>query len=258
MSSPVRQKEFGSDLGLVHQVVVAGRKFGADEEFWKALTDEATFRRVVRLVQGDEVPSGFVTLEGAARIMEGNFHQIGDAESQFGFRLNAKQKRALLNVPFSVETLQSVRETHVLVPILPISLMYVHQAVAKEFYPTQQEDPWFGHSDHKFAHKKAELGWHLVRKDEVPGSRSTRWEAQQTMVKLPDFVPSVSVVVQAAMLHFLQTGEKLFVRYWVRTSDVTAFGDRVHVNFGPDGLIVSYWDDGAYDDAGVASARKSN
>ncbi|MFH0814898.1 MAG: hypothetical protein V1902_02345 [Candidatus Falkowbacteria bacterium] len=43
-------EDFGKDLGLVHEVVVTGRKVGAGRDFWARLAhDEAFFRRVVEL-----------------------------------------------------------------------------------------------------------------------------------------------------------------------------------------------------------------
>ena len=49
----VRQGEFGKDLGLLHEVVVTGRKVGANQAFYAALAhDEELFRRVVEMVCG--------------------------------------------------------------------------------------------------------------------------------------------------------------------------------------------------------------
>lgn len=51
MGNPVRQEDFGKDLGLVHEAVVTGRKVGAGPEFWSALAhDEGLFRKVVGIV----------------------------------------------------------------------------------------------------------------------------------------------------------------------------------------------------------------
>ena len=54
MSSTVRPEEFGKEHGLIHEVVVTGRKVGADHEFWARLAhDEEIFRQVVSLVRGE-------------------------------------------------------------------------------------------------------------------------------------------------------------------------------------------------------------
>lgn len=54
MSDTVRLEEFGKEHGLIHEVVVTGRKIGADHEFWARLAhDEEIFRQVVSLVRGE-------------------------------------------------------------------------------------------------------------------------------------------------------------------------------------------------------------
>jgi len=45
-------EKFGTELGLMHEVLIMGRKVGADREFWKTLSrGEDMFRRVVELVK---------------------------------------------------------------------------------------------------------------------------------------------------------------------------------------------------------------
>ena len=58
MSTTVRQKEeFGRDLGLIHEVVVTGRKVGADRDFWSSLAHNAElFSEIVDRVRGLEPP----------------------------------------------------------------------------------------------------------------------------------------------------------------------------------------------------------
>lgn len=47
----VSEQQFGKDMGLLHEVVVTGKRVGADREFWKALAhDVELFKRVVELV----------------------------------------------------------------------------------------------------------------------------------------------------------------------------------------------------------------
>lgn len=276
-SSTVRQKKFGSDHGLIHEAVVTGRKVGADEEFWKALTDEAMFRRVVRLVNGDDVPSGSITPEEAAQIMGNNFHGVVAAETQFGFRLNAKDKRTLLNVPFLAGVLQVCRETHVLVPGLPLSIMDIYGKASHAF--NSSRNPWFAESGQEFAHTKVIPGWYLIRRNEVAGSRSKTWSEQKAVLVDPDFVPEANLAAYAYVLHYVATGERIFSKAWVRTNSVAADGNRVNLNGKWDGLRVNRWRHGGYrvhpfggedaihsfwnsgrrsDDIGVASARKSN
>ena len=46
--------EFGKDIGLVHEVIVTGRKVGAGKEFWSKLAhDEELFAKTVAFVERD-------------------------------------------------------------------------------------------------------------------------------------------------------------------------------------------------------------
>lgn len=57
MSNIVRQEEFGKDLGLIHEVIVTGRKVGATKEFWSRLAhNEDLFRSVVSQVMPEVMP----------------------------------------------------------------------------------------------------------------------------------------------------------------------------------------------------------
>lgn len=45
------EQEFGKDHGLIHEVIITGRKVGASHSFWSKLAhDEHSFRKVVELV----------------------------------------------------------------------------------------------------------------------------------------------------------------------------------------------------------------
>ncbi len=52
MASATETKPFGSDIGLIHKVVVAGRGCFAETRFWSALADDQRlFRQIVGLVE---------------------------------------------------------------------------------------------------------------------------------------------------------------------------------------------------------------
>ena len=111
----------------------------------------------------------------------------------------------------------------------------------------------------EFAQTKVETGWYLIRKDVVPNSRSKNWEEQKALLTNHEEVPSAGVMVQAIMLHFLCSGERLFENVYVRTSSVDSVGHRVLVGyFVADGLNVYYWIDFRNGLLGLASSRKSS
>ena len=258
MDSTVRQeKPFGSDHGLVHEAVVTGRKVGAGEEFWATLAhDEAMFRRVVDLVNGSPAPvSTPVTIDQAATIMGTNFHGVEALEKLLGRNL-AKRAKATLNkgVPFSAETLEACRDTHVLVACAGISLMEVWSAQTALFYA--KSDPWY--KSQQFATTKVKVGWYLVRKTPVPDSTSKTWAEQCELLTEMDEVTSASVLAQAILIHYLETKERLFEAIYVRVSDVASGGIRVNLgNFNQDGLNVNNnWDTNRNSNIGVSASRK--
>jgi len=68
---------FGRDHGLIHEVVITGRKVGAGQEFWSRLAhDEELFRKVVELVVGPSITltsDGTTGEEWITRLKKQNF-----------------------------------------------------------------------------------------------------------------------------------------------------------------------------------------
>lgn len=71
-SASMSVSEFGKDHGLIHEVVITGRKVGAGATFWSRLAhDEKLFRKIAREVMGMAVataplnPSQFIGKEWA-------------------------------------------------------------------------------------------------------------------------------------------------------------------------------------------------
>lgn len=246
---------FGTDVHLMGEVLITGRKVGAGRDFWATLAhDQDAFRRALTAVQGSQAP---LTPEAAARIMGSNFHGVEHVSQHFGVSFTPKQLKRLDVVPFGAELLQSVAETRILVAGAALSIMDVHAKAKGLFYATK-DTPWYGESDQRFATKtKVTVGWHLVRKTPLPGSTSKSWSDQQAMVGPTDTLLPACLVVYTAILHALVTGERILPGAYIRTSDVTAYGLRVNVGrFGSYGLGVDFWGDGPVDNVGVAVARK--
>lgn len=206
----MRQDEFGYEHGLMHELIVTGRKAGATRDFYVRLAHDANlFRRVVGMVYEDG--STPVTVEQAAAIMGNNFHGVEATERCFGDVFTAKQKRALTTVPFSAGTLQSHADTHILVAIAPLSLLDVHRSPQNGlFWVGQRRDLGFGRKAEKFAHEKATIGWALFRKTPVPDSTSKTWDEQQKLLSAAEFTPQVAVVTQVMTVHWAETSERLF------------------------------------------------
>lgn len=241
-----------------HEVLQALENAGLVSKGAQAIIDDRQLaEQIVQLAQGYiDVPEGHVSVALAADIMGTNFHNPSAVKQHLSVGGRFGRQAVYQSVPFDAETLRACRNTHVLQAVAAKSLMEVHRTKSGLFYA--KNNPWFGADREAFAHDKPKPGWYLVRKTEVPGSTSTSGYEQLKKISVKEFVPSVAVLAQVMLVHYKETDERLFSRVWVRTSDVSAFGDRVRVRFVPDGFDVDYWGDGAGGNVGVASAWKSN
>ena len=253
-----RPEPFGTDYGVIHKLIVTGRRVGADRDFYSRLADDpALFQQVVNFVNGgNPAEGGTTTPEIASQIMGDNFHGIDALKRHLGVELSAEFKKLFLNVPFSAEVLQACRETHVLVACGPLSLMDVWQAQTGLFYA--KSELWYGGSSEQFAQRQVKAGWQLVRKNPVPGSTNKTWDEQNGLLGTDEQVPSASVLAQAILIHYLETGKRLFGQIYVRVSDVDSDGGRVYVGgFDEDGLYDNgYWGDDRSSIFGLSSSRK--
>lgn len=163
--------------------------------------------------------------------------------------------KVLEEVPFSEAVLEACRDTHILVAVLPMSVMGLWERTKHLFYA--KDDPWY--RNQAFAKDKGQAGWHLVRKDIVPNSTSKTWQEQQALLGKDDETPTARILIYAAILTFLATGVKLLPNIYARVSDLDSGGYRVYVGrFGGSGLhVYDRWGDVRSDRFGVSSSRKS-
>ena len=193
-----------------------------------------------------------VNEDTAREIMGQNFFGGAECERHFGVKLGE-----IPAIPFTTDDFAATRETHVLVFVPPLSIEEI-RAKHSQFF-SAKNDVWY--ANEKFAANKPDAwSWHLVRKTLVSHSTSKSWSEQQALLGDRDIIPTGRVLVYTIIGHFLKTGERLFEKIYVRTSDLDSFGFRVRVGgFDSGGLYVSHdWDGYRYDGLGVASSRKFN
>lgn len=240
----------------------------ADQRLWVALgnhaedvatrinTDPTFVANVARfMMNGGYEPT---TSQRIAReIMGKNFFGPQEALKHFGVKAKKQELAALAEVPFSEEVLQSSKDTHILVAVFPLSLLDVRGIARKvEDKTLFYSQDWY--EKQTFAREKGKLGWHLLRKEPVANSLSKNWEEQQALLSKEEEIPKARIVVYTMVGHFLESGERLFEKVYVRCSDLDSDGDRVRVgDFDSGGLYVgSRWDDRRSDRLGLAVARK--
>ena len=210
--------------------------------------------KVVRLIEN----GGFeatTSQKRAREIMGQNFFGVEEAIKHFGVNPSKQQLAALAEIPFTEATLEACKEIHVLVALLPISILDIRsKADSKLFY----EQSWY--NKESFARERGEVNWQLVRKTPVLNSTQKTWDEQQALLNENEETPTARVVIYTIVGHYLATGERLFENIYVRCSNVDSRGGRVHVGyFDRVGLHVgSHWDGRRYSDLGVTSSRKFN
>ena len=214
------------------------------------LTQLATFAK-----NGGFQPS--TSQQKAREIMGKNMFGIEDAIKHFGVNPSKAQLAALGEVPFSEETLEACKATHVLVAVFPMSILDIRAKVKGELWQAFYDQSWY--NKEAFAKDRGEIGWHLIRKTPVENSTNKTWNDQQALLGKDDETPKAQVMVYTIIGHYKATNERLFEKVWVRCSDLDSVGARVIVgSFGAEGLRVDrHWDDRRGGNLGLASARKS-
>jgi hypothetical protein len=186
-----------------------------------------------------------------------NFFGIEEAIKHFGVNPSRRQLVSLSEVPFSEETLISCKDTHVLVAVLPISIVEIREIAKKLINQTLfYNQDWY--DKEAFANDKGETGWQLIRKELIDNSTSKNWSEQQALLANDEETPKAQVVVYTIIGIFLSTGERLLENVYVRCIDLDSDGIRVSVGgFDDRGLGVYSWnDDDRSSGIGVSSARK--
>jgi hypothetical protein len=200
-----------------------------------------------------------LTQEQAREIMGRNFLGTKEVEEHFD-ELSPEQEEALSIIPFSKETLEECKDTHILVADIGLSIMDITKL--KKCKRLIYE--YNGFETQSFTKDTNQPSWRLIRKTPVENSFKKTWKKQRSLLNhRTDEVPLARQVVYTTILHFLTTGERLFEKVYVRTNNIGP--DRDHIGVGGgfigrnrEGLSVGHWYDSSRDgELGIASARKS-
>ncbi|MDD5041532.1 MAG: hypothetical protein PHX87_04240 [Candidatus Peribacteraceae bacterium] len=214
-------EEFGKDHGLIHEVVVTGRKVGAEQAFYAALAhDEALFRRVVEMVEQDPLQAALQALLAAAAqgvTCENGVYRFFDPGTPLII---------LRSVPV-------VREK-------------------KLVYPQD----WYDGYDWA---KRTDAPQERFLRIPVTDSFNLSFTDQEKLLTEDEEVPSTRSVATFLVVNALATGKRLLPDRYVRTADKVSDGRRVVVgDFGAVGFSVDdYWGDRCDPRIGLAASRKS-
>lgn len=241
-----------SNVAQLHRVL---EEAGLSTKARQRVIDDPTFRaKLVALWNHDLLPVGATTsIATAARIMGANFH---GAESlrHLGVSIpNPLQIQLFRSVPFSSEVLKECKDTHVLVACAGLSLHEVRKS-QPDLFEYKAEKWW---NSQPYFRSFAKVGWYLIRKGPVPNSLNEAWNDQVKLLSDMETVPSASVLAQAVLIHYLDTGTRLFEDAIVRVSDLDSRGDQFVVGGFSRGFCVGdfWWNAVCNESLGIASAR---
>ncbi len=177
--------------------------------------------------------------ERAREIMGQNFFGLDEAVKYFLITPSHEQSVALGEVPFSEEILMSLRDTHLLVAVFPLTIPQIKSRSGscwglRVCYATHGSV--FNQNDGRLPEElsilqeQGEAEWWLIQKAPLDGSYDKSWEDQLALTSPSEqTVPTAQVATYATVGHFLATEEKLFDGTVARTS--SRIGQR-HLNLG--------------------------
>ncbi len=199
----------------------------------------------------------------AREIMGKNFFAVEEAIRHFGVKPSKQQLDTLAEIRtpkgrlISEGEMYECKDTHVLVAVFPLSILEIRGIAKKQSDRTLfYSQDWY--DKQAFAKDKGEVGWVLVRKEPIVNSTSKTWNEQQALLDTNEETPKAQVVVYTMVGHFLNTGERLFEKIYVRCVDLDSDCRRVCVgDFDAMGLYVGRWSGGVCDGFfGLSAARK--
>lgn len=265
MLNAVCHEEFGRDFGLMHEVLITGRKVGADKKFWSNLAhNEELFGFIVRSVKildsEDNMDLEMFKSVLGYKILGDDFISPQEVASARGLTYSDEQLEHLASTLPSQEILAELRsDGYMLVagPPREMSLLDIRNHNPQLFY--SKLGGWFSTRAEKFAWRdKVGSGWLALRKAPVSGFTRRTWSEQQDLLKDTERVPNIAEAVWGFTTYATVRGTRLVPSVYVRTSSVDSFGRRVSVGgFGDVGLRIRRWSsDYRRAFLGVSSSRK--
>lgn len=148
---------------------------------------------------------------------------IDDAINHFGVYPLEDQLKKLSEIRTSKgrlideKELRKYKNTHILVAIFPV---YPLKTISDENNPLFINEMSFKlFHDTDFSIDKNDIGWYLIRKSPFEKSFNKEWVHQIQILPLGETIPRLYMVGYMIAGHFLNTGEKLFVRQFVRCAN---------------------------------------
>lgn len=243
MPQDMVRTEFGKDHGVIHEMVVTGRKVDAREVFYSTLAhDEVLFGRTVEFVASGgggiaRMPYQEVPAKRALQIMRhGYSHETVTKHTSWEYPAYLRRMQEVVRLPEAL--LEQHAEDSILVHMHPnANILAVRSLVEKKRKGSFYNQTWF--DTQKFAKIAWADGWILMPKGEVQGTRNLPRKEQIKHLVFGQLVPWAFERTFGVLLHYLDTDERLTPDVWLRCQDVGYRGYRVYAGvFDSDGFSV--------------------
>ena len=171
----------------------------------------------------------------AREIMGENFFGIEESKRFFGVNPSRWQIWRISRIPFSEEMLDACKDTHILSSVFPITIPDFYNKFGNTLFPYVSHycKNNLNYIDHKGHLKKAvgETAWILLRKEPMFIGKSLMKIKTLSLLCKEDKVPTVLSIVYSMIGHFLKTGNRLFEKVSVLSSDVDSNCFHITVDF---------------------------
>lgn len=243
MPQDMVRTEFGKDHGVIHEMVVTGRKVGAAEAFYSTLAhNEDLFGKTIEFVTsggGDiaKVPYQEVPAKRALQIVRhGYSHEAVTKHTSWEYPAYLRRMQEVVRLPEVL--LEQHAEDSILVPMHPnANILTVRRLVKKKNKGSFYSQTWF--DTEEFPQYAWADGWVLMSKGEVPDTRNLPRKGQIKRLLFGQSIPWAFERTFGVMVHYLETSERLTPDVWLRCQDVDSFGYRVRAGgFGSGGFRV--------------------
>jgi hypothetical protein len=177
----------------------------------------------------------------AQQIMDINFIEVDEVCSWFEFKPTNYHMSRLTEVPFTQNTLEQYSDSHILVPVLPLSICDI-QGVLPHLFSREYLAPCIKRGG--FMHETGSAKWQLIRKEFVPDSTRKTWREQLELVPSGEEIPSARVVLFALIACRLIQNKHMFGGGYARSINTVTQGTHAGIGFmGSQWVDINDWSD---------------
>jgi hypothetical protein len=257
----LQQKEFGKEMGFIHEGLITLRKAGMDSNLWGRLTENQELaRKTVAFIRRDGFEAT-ISQRRARQIMGEHFLGYEEVTEHFGIQLTKEELSKVAEIPFTEATLRACKDKCIL--FLGVNHDQAGKPLTinrfKEMFPGKRYnqprfylydllDPAlvYQYGREIFAAKETpELRWYLIKREADPSTWTRNFSVQEERLENNEYRERAVVYLYLIFLMFKATGNSPFFGRPIWCADADSTGHHVFVeNLGsPHGVRIGAWED---------------